>query len=186
MTLTGVVMDQNNEPIIGATIMVVGTTNGTTTDIDGRYSLRGVPVNGTIEVQYLGMKTQTIELNGKNVVNVFMEDETIGIEEVVVVGYGTQKKVNLTGAVSNVKIDEQLNSRSLANVSLALQGKIPGLSISQGSGMAGDKGMEILVRGMGTVNNSAPLIVVDGMPDVSLDRLNMEDIESISVLKDAS
>ncbi len=100
-----------------------------------------------------------------------MEDETIGIEEVVVVGYGTQKKVNLTGAVSNVKIDEQLNSRSLANVSLALQGKIPGLSISQGSGMAGDKGMEILVRGMGTVNNSAPLIVVDGMPDVSLDRL---------------
>ena len=186
MTLTGVVMDQNNEPIIGATIMVIGTTNGTTTDIDGRYSLRGVPANGTIEVQYLGMKTQTIELNGKNVVNVFMEDETIGIEEVVVVGYGTQKKVNLTGAVSNVKIDEQLNSRSLANVSLALQGKIPGLSISQGSGMAGDKGMEILVRGMGTVNNSAPLIVVDGMPDVSLDRLNMEDIESISVLKDAS
>ena len=97
MTLTGVVMDQNNEPIIGATIMVIGTTNGTTTDIDGRYSLRGVPANGTIEVQYLGMKTQTIELNGKNVVNVFMEDETIGIEEVVVVGYGTQKESKLDG-----------------------------------------------------------------------------------------
>lgn len=184
--LSGSVLDQNNEPIIGATIMVQGTTNGTTTDFDGRYSLLNVPANGVIEVKYLGMKSQEIPVNGKNVINVFMEDETIGIEEVVVVGYGTQKKVNLTGAVSNVKIDEQLNSRSLANVSLALQGKIPGLSISQGSGMAGDKGMEILVRGMGTVNDASPLIVVDGMPDVSLDRLNMEDIESISVLKDAS
>lgn len=186
INLSGSVMVQNNEPIIGATVMVEGSTAGVTTDINGRYNLSGVPSDGVLTVKYLGMKTQSIPVNGKSVINVFMEDESIGIEEVVVVGYGTQKKVNLTGAVSNVKVDEQLNSRSLANVSLALQGKIPGLAISQGSGMAGDKGVEILVRGMGTVNDASPLIVVDGMPDVSLDRLNMEDIESISVLKDAA
>lgn len=178
INLSGSVMDQNNEPIIGATVMVEGSTAGVTTDINGRYNLSGVPSDGVLTVKYLGMKTQSIPVNGKSVINVFMEDESIGIEEVVVVGYGTQKKVNLTGAVSNVKVDEQLNSRSLANVSLALQGKIPGLAISQGSGMAGDKGVEILVRGMGTVNDASPLIVVDGMPDVSLDRLNMEDMKA--------
>lgn len=186
ISLSGVVMDQKNEPIIGATIMVNGTTIGTTTDFNGRYTLGNILSDAVIIVKYLGMKTQEIPVKGKSVINIFMEDRSIGIDEIVVVGYGSQKKVNLTGAVSNVKIDEQLNSRSLANVSLALQGKIPGLAISQSSGMAGDKGVEMLVRGMGTVNDASPLVVVDGMPDVDINRLNMEDIESISVLKDAS
>ncbi|MDR1681969.1 MAG: carboxypeptidase-like regulatory domain-containing protein, partial [Candidatus Symbiothrix sp.] len=186
ITLSGVVMDQHNESVIGATIIVNGTTNGTTTDFNGRYTLGDVSQDAVITIKYLGMKTQEVAVKGKSIINVFMEDELIGIQEVVVVGYGSQKKVNLTGAVSNVKIDEQLNSRSLANVSLALQGKIPGLAVSQSSGMAGDKGVEMLVRGMGTVNDASPLIVVDGMPDVDINRLNMEDIESISVLKDAS
>lgn len=106
--------------------------------------------------------------------------------EVVVVGYAIQRKVDVTGAVSNVKIDEQLNSRSMANPAMALQGKIPGLAVSQSSGLAGDNGVELLIRGMGTVNDASPLVVVDGMPDVSLSRLNLDDVESISVLKDAA
>lgn len=185
-TVTGTVFDAQNEPIIGATVQVVGTSLGVITDLNGKFVLPNVPAKANLEVKFVGMQTQVVAVGGKKVVNVFMKDESIGLDEVVVVGYGTQKKVNLTGAVASVKMDEQLNSRSLANVSLALQGKIPGLAVSQGTGMAGDKGMEILVRGMGTVNDASPLVVVDGMPDVSLDRLNMEDIESISVLKDAS
>lgn len=186
LTVSGLVVDKNREPVIGATIIVKGTANGTTTNLDGKYILKDVSANTVLQFKYLGMKTQEINIDNRSVINVTFEDESIGIEEVVVVGYGTQKKVNLTGAVSSVKMDNQLNSRSLTNVSMALQGKIPGLAISQNSGMAGRKDVKMLIRGMGTVNDADPLVVVDGMPDVDLNRLNMDDIETVSVLKDAS
>ena len=185
-SVTGVITDKNGEPVLGATLLVKGTTKGTTTDFDGKYVLNDIPSNSVLVVSYLGMKTQEITVKGKRMINIVLEDESIGIEEVVIVGYGTQKKVNLTGAVSAVKVDEQLSSRSLPNASLALQGKIPGLSITQNSGMAGRNEVQMLVRGMGTVNDANPLVVVDGMPDVDINRLNMDDIESVSVLKDAA
>ena len=185
-SVTGVITDKSGEPVLGATLLVKGTTKGTTTDFDGKYVLSGISNSSVLVVSYLGMKTKEITVKGQKTINIVLEDETIGIEEVVVVGYGTQKKVNLTGAVSAVKVDDKLSSRSLPSASLALQGKVPGLSITQNSGMAGRNDVQMLVRGMGTVNNANPLVVVDGMPDVDINRLNMDDIESISVLKDAA
>jgi len=184
--ITGIVKDKSGEAVIGATVSVKGTTNGVMTDIDGNFSISNVSPNATLVISYLGLKTQEVLVNNRPVINVIMEDDSVVVDEVVVVGYGTQKKVNLTGAVSAVKFDDQLSSRSLPNASLALQGKVPGLYIAQNSGMAGDKDVQMLVRGLGTVNNSSPLVVVDGMPDVDINRLNMDDIESVSILKDAA
>ncbi|WP_055096959.1 SusC/RagA family TonB-linked outer membrane protein [Gabonia massiliensis] len=184
--ISGSVLDKSGEPIIGASVLVKGTTTGTVTDFDGKFILKNVPQNAILVFKYVGMKMIEVPIKGKTLFRVVLESDAIDIDEVVVVGYGTQKKVNLTGAVSAVKFDEQLSSRSLPNVSMALQGKVPGLAISQNSGVAGDKGMTMLIRGMGTVNDANPLIVVDGMPDVDINRLNMDDIESVSVLKDAA
>ena len=185
-SISGSVFDKSGEPIIGASILVKGTAIGTVTDFDGKFTLKNVPQDAILIFRYVGMRTQEVPVKDKTSFRIVLEDDAIDIDEVVVVGYGTQKKVNLTGAVSAVKFDEQITSRSLPNVSMALQGKVPGLAISQNSGVAGDKDMSILIRGMGTVNDAEPLIVVDGMPDVDINRLNMDDIESISVLKDAS
>ena len=184
--ITGLITDKTGESVIGATILVKGTGDGAMTNIDGRYSLKSVSSNAVLVISYIGMKTQEIKVSGRSVVNVILEGQAVEIDELVVVGYGTQKKANLTGAVSTVRFDEQLSSRSLPSASLALQGKVPGLAISQNSGMAGRNDVEMLVRGMGTVNNSKPLVVVDGMPDVDINRINMDDIANISVLKDAS
>ena len=182
----GKITDQNGEPLTGATVTVKGTQLATVADLDGRFSIKGVPQQAVLVVKYIGMKTVEVKTKGKQEMAIVMEDDAVLQDEVVVVGYAVQRKVDVTGAVSNVKIDEQLNSRSMANPSMALQGKIPGLAVSQNSGMAGDNGVELLIRGMGTVNDASPLVVVDGMPDVSLARLNMDDVESISVLKDAA
>lgn len=185
-TVTGTVKDKSGEAVIGATVSVKGTNTGVITDIDGKYTLSNVASDAILVISYIGMKTQEIQVNNRPEISVVMDDDSVVMDEVVVVGYGTQKKVNLTGAVSAVKFDEQLSSRSLPSASLALQGKIPGLAISQNSGMAGRSDVEMLVRGLGTVNNAKPLVVVDGMPDVDINRLNMDDIENISVLKDAA
>lgn len=184
--ISGLITDKAGEPVIGATVLVKGAGDGAMTNIDGRFSLRAVSANAVLVVSYIGMKTQEIKVVGRTAINVMLEDQSVEIDEVVVVGYGTQKKANLTGAVSAVRFDDQLSSRPLPSASLALQGKVPGLAISQNSGMAGRNDVEMLVRGMGTVNNSKPLVVVDGMPDVDINRINMDDIENISVLKDAS
>ncbi|HBL76507.1 MAG: SusC/RagA family TonB-linked outer membrane protein [Bacteroidetes bacterium GWF2_42_66] len=182
----GKITNFSGDPIPGATIVVKGTSTGTITDFDGNYTLANVPADAVLVFSFVGMKSQEAEVAGRQEISVVLEEETIGIEEVVAIGYGTQKKANLTGAVSAVKVDEKITSRSLTNVSSGLQGLIPGLSINQNSGMAGKNDISILIRGVGTVNNSKPLIVVDGMPDVDINRLNMHDIESISVLKDAA
>jgi len=184
--ITGSVKDKNGDPIPGVSVVVKGTTVGTITDIDGVFRLNLSADAKTLMFSFVGMKSQEIAIGSNSTFKIVMEEETVGVDEVVVVGYGTQKKVNLTGAVSAVKMDEKMVSRPVANVSSSLQGLVPGLAISQNSGMAGKNDVSMIIRGMGTVNNAKPLVVVDGMPDVDINRLNMNDIESISVLKDAT
>ena len=183
--VSGVVKDSNGEPLIGVTIQVRGTSIGTVTDIDGKFNLLNVPSNGVLDVTYVGMNPQSIPVKG-SFIEIVMQEDTQSLEEVVVVGYGIQRKVNLTGSVAAVTIDEKISSRSVSNVSSGLQGLIPGLQVSQSTSMAGKDGASLMIRGLGTVNNAAPLVVVDGMPDVDINRINMADIESISVLKDAA
>ncbi|OFX28896.1 MAG: SusC/RagA family TonB-linked outer membrane protein [Bacteroidetes bacterium GWF2_42_66] len=185
-SVSGKIIDFSGQALPGVTVVVKGTTNGTITDPEGKYSLSQIPANSILVFSFVGMKTQEIQVADKPIINVTMEEDAIGIEEVVAVGYGTQKKANLTGSVSAVKIDDKIASRSLTNVSSGLQGLLPGLAINQNSGMAGKNDVTMLIRGLGTVNNANPLVVVDGMPDVDINRLNMNDIESVSVLKDAT
>jgi TonB-dependent starch-binding outer membrane protein SusC len=185
-TVTGVVTEQDGRPLPGVTVLVKGTTQGTVTDARGNFSL-AIPNDAEIlQFSFVGMRTQDVPIEGRTTFTVVMEEETIGLEEVVAVGYGTQKKVNLTGSVAAVKVDENFSSRALPNLSSGLSGLLPGLAINQNSGMVGANNVSILIRGLGTVNNANPLIVVDGMPDVDINRLNVNDIENISVLKDAS
>lgn len=184
--VSGRVYDSNNEPVIGATVIVKNTTKGTTTDFDGNYSLQNVGEEDVLVFSYLGYDDQEITVGGRSVINVTMKESSIALDQVVVVGYGSQKKVNLTGAVAAVQVDEKISGRSISNVSTALQGLVPGLTVTQNSSMAGNDASQILIRGLGTINDAEPLIVVDDMPDVDINRLNMDDIESISVLKDAS
>lgn len=183
--VTGKVKDEKGEPLPGVNIVVKGTTNGTITDFDGNYSLN-VTDNAVLAFTFVGFITQEVAVGNQVTINVTLREDIKSFEEVVVVGFGTQKKVNMTGAVSAVKIDEKITSRTLTNVSSGMQGMVPGLAVSQNSGMAGKNDVSLMIRGLGTVNNANPLIVVDGMPDVDINRLNMNDIESISVLKDAT
>lgn len=162
-TITGKVTDKNGEPIIGATILVKGTSQGTVTDMDGNYTLQNVPEDAILQFTYVGMETQEIPAKGKTVINVAMKEATELLEEVVVVGYGVQKKVNLTGAVSAITFDDELNNRPITNASQALSGKIPGVWVSQNSGKPGSDGAQLRVRGWGTLNNTEPLVIVDGV-----------------------
>jgi len=183
--ISGLVVDTRGEPVIGANVVEKGTTNGTITNIDGRFSLT-VKAGSMIVVTYIGFAEKQISSSDRNISRIVLEENSELLDEVVVVGYGSQKKVNLTGAVSTVKINDQFASRSIASTSTALNGMVPGLMVQQGTGMAGKDGSTLRIRGLGTVNNTDPLVVVDGMPDVDLNRIDMNDIETISVLKDAS
>lgn len=183
--ITGVIKDAQGLSVIGANILEVGTTNGAITDVDGNFSLM-VANNATIKVSFIGYLEQEIPTDGKTFFNITLIEDTQALEEVVVIGYGTQRKVNLTGSVAAVSVDEKITGRSLANVSSGLQGLIPGLQVTQTTSMAGRDGASLMIRGLGTVNNASPLVVVDGMPDVDINRINFADVENISVLKDAS
>ena len=183
--ITGKVIDTKGEPVIGATIMEKGTTNGTITDFDGNFTLN-VSDNSMIEISYIGYQSLSVKANSNNLMAITLKEDSELLDEVVVVGYGTQKKVNLSGAVSMVNIDKKMTSRPITSTSSALNGLVPGLMVQQSSGMAGNDGATLRIRGLGTVNNSSPLIVVDGIPDVDLNRIDMNDIASISVLKDAA
>ena len=183
--VTGRVLDAKGEPIIGATIMEKGTSNGTITDFDGNFILE-VFQNAMLEVSYVGYQSQELKaVFGKNL-GITLSEDTELLDEVVVVGYGTQKKVNLTGAVSSVKMDEVLGSRPIVSVSQALESAIPGLQISSSSGKPG-AGINMNIRGVTSINNSdaKPLILVDNIP-MDLEMVDPNDIESVSVLKDAS
>lgn len=181
----GTVIDANGEPIIGANVIEKGTTNGVITAHDGSF-LFLVPPDATLQISYIGYLNQEVVVGDQNNIRVILIEDNLLLEEFVVVGYGIQKKVNVTGAVAAVTIDEKTSSRSLTNVSSGLAGLVPGMAVSQSTGMAGRNKAALLIRGLGTVNNASPLVVVDGTPDVDINRINMHDIESVSVLKDAT
>lgn len=183
--ISGQITDETGDPIPGASVLLKGTSTGVAADMDGKYQL-SVPSDGTLVFSFIGFQSQEITVGNQTIINVSLVSDMSDLEEVVVVGYGTQKRANITGAVSMVTVDEKITNRSLSNVSTGLTGLVPGLSASQPTGMAGNNEANLVIRGLGTVNNSSPLIVVDGMPDVDINRINMHDIESISVLKDAT
>lgn len=182
--VTGVVVDSKGEPIIGANVVERGTTNGTITDLDGKFTLE-VSDNAVLQFSYIGFTSTTMPVEGKTAFNVRLREDTQALDEVVVVGYGTQKKVNLTGSVSSVKFDEELANRPITDASQALSGKVSGVWISQNSGKPGDDGAQLRIRGWGTMNNSDPLVIIDGV-EGEFSQVNPNDIESISVLKDAA
>lgn len=181
--IKGKVVDEKGEPVIGASVLVKGSTTGTITDIDGNFSFEG-PGNGTLLVTYVGYNDQSIALSGKNSYSVVLKENAKLLDEVVVIGYSTQKKADLTGSVANINTSK-LNTQSNANIGQALQGKIAGVDITSQGGAPG-AGYRIMVRGIGTLNNASPLYIVDGMYMSSIDNVNPNDIESIDVLKDAS
>lgn len=186
-TVSGVIVDAAGVPVIGANVMVKGTSNGTVTDLDGRFTLSGISENATLVITYIGYQTQEVSTRNRSSFQITIQEDTQNLEEVVVVGYGVQKKVNLTGSVSTVRFDEEMANRPITNASQALSGKVPGLWVSQNSGKPGDDGAQLRVRGWGTLNEAAPHIVVDGVQlQGDLSQINPNDIESISVLKDAA
>lgn len=184
ITVTGTVSD-NGTPLVGVTILVKGSAVGTITDVNGKYMI-SVPDKGAIlAFSYVGYIANEQIVGDRTVMDVTMVADSFTIDDVVVVGYGVQKKVNLTGAVSSVKFDEVLANRPLTDASQALSGKVSGVWISQNSGKPGDDGAQLRIRGWGTLNNSDPLIIIDGV-EGRFNQINPNDIESITVLKDAA
>lgn len=182
-TITGTITDASGA-LIGVSVVVKGTTNGTVTDMDGKYSLK-VPANAILQFSYIGYNPQEIAVRDQKVIDLKMTEDNHVLNEVVVVGYGTQKKVNLTGAVSSVK-GEVLNERTFTNTATALQGLAAGLTIIDKGGEPGNESSSINIRGIGTLGKSGPLILVDNVPVNSMNDVLPQDIESISVLKDAA
>lgn len=184
ITVTGVISD-HQEPIIGANIIEKGTTNGVVTDYDGTYSI-SVASDATLVISYIGYNTQEIVVNGRTTIDVNMLEDTQALEELVVVGYGVQKKVNLSGSVSSVNIEEIAEKRPISNISTALYGAAPGVYVNSGNNRPSNAGdATILVRGQGTLNNSSPLVIVDGV-ESNMSSVNPQDISSVSILKDAA
>lgn len=183
--ISGTVTDAaTNESLPGVNILIEGTNTGTTTDVNGKYSIE-VPGNAVLLFSYIGYLTERVELAGQSVVDVRLVSDIQSLEEVVVVGYGTQRKETLTGSIVNVAGKEITKSPS-ANISSTLVGKLPGLIVSQRSGEPGRDDPTMLIRGKGTTGDASPLIIIDGVERSLMSRLNPEEIESISVLKDAS
>ncbi len=172
------------EPIIGANVLEKGTTNGVITDLDGNFSLT-VSSSAVLQFSYIGYAPQEVSVAGKNIINVQMKEDAEVIDEVIVVGYGSQKKETLTGSVANIR-GEEIAKSPAANVSSSLTGKLPGLIVNQRSGEPGRDDPNIVIRGFGTFGDSSPLIIIDGVERDNMSRINPEDIESLSVLKDAS
>ena len=189
VTVTGTVKDTSEEPVIGASVAVVGVPGkGASADLDGNFTITEVPSDATLRISYVGMKTQEIALQGRTHIDVVLHEDSELLDEVVVVGYGTQKKANLTGAVSQID-SKVLEARPVQNVGQALQGVVPGLNFNvTNSGGALDSRMALNIRGTGTIgkgSSSAPLVLIDGS-EGDIYSLAPNDIESISVLKDAS
>jgi len=183
--IKGKVTDTSGEPLPGVTVIVKGTTQGIITDTNGDYTLTDVPGSATLMFSFVGMRLLEISIEGRTLINVTMEEESIGLEEVVAVGYGVQKKATLTGSVINVD-GEDLKNVPATNVSQTISGRLPGVVAISNGGEPGYDGVSILIRGVNTFGNSAPLIVVDGVPGRSLERIDPSTIETMSVLKDAS
>lgn len=185
INVKGHVVDETGEPVIGASIIQNGTTKGTVTDLDGDFSLN-VNSGASITISYVGYTSQNMKVTSSAPLKITLKEEKTNLNEVVVVGYGTQKKANLTGSVSSVD-SKDLGNRALTSVALGIQGKMPGVTIVNAGGTPGrdDSGTSIHVRGTGSFNNSSPMIVVDGIESTMYD-IDPNDIESMSVLKDAA
>ena len=183
-SVKGTVTDATG-PVIGASIIVKGTTNGTVTDFDGNFELPEVNKGDVIQISYIGYQTHEIKYTGQPSLQVKLVEDSQNLEEVVVVGYGVQKKVNMTGSVSQVD-SKALESRPIQNVSSGLQGMMPGVQVTSGQGRPGQDGATIRVRGVGTLNTADPYILVDGIETGTMNSVDPNDIESISVLKDAA
>lgn len=182
--VTGKVTD-GNEPIVGARIVEKGTTNGTVSDINGSFRINVSSTRATLVVTYIGYAEQQVPLAGKTELAITMQEDAQSLDEVVVVGYGTQKKVNLTGSVSTLNVREMTESRPLTNISQALAGMASGVSVMSSSNQPGNDNASITVRGQGTLNTSSPLIIIDGA-EAGINTINPQDIESMTVLKDAA
>ena len=185
--VTGVVKDSGGTTLPGVSVLQKGTTRGTSTDFDGNYSIELTVGQKTLVFSYLGFKKVEIPIRGKKVINVTLEEESESLDEIVIVGYGTQKKESVVGAIAQVKgADLMVRAAGLTDVNAALQGNLPGVTSIQGSGIPGQSDMQIFVRGQSTWNGGGqPLILVDGVPR-DMGNLDFNDIENLSVLKDAS
>lgn len=184
LKITGTVTDEKGSPLPGATVQVKGSTLGTLTDATGKYILDNVPQNATLTFSFIGMATQEIPLEGRNLIDVVLKEETIGLEEVVVIGYGRQAKTSVTASVAAIE-GEQLSGIPVTDLSSGLGGRLTGVIAKQISGEPGRDGSRINIRGISTIGNANPLIIVDGIPR-SFQQLDQNDIESITVLKDAA
>jgi TonB-linked SusC/RagA family outer membrane protein len=183
--ISGTVTDATGEAVIGANVVEKGTSNGSITDVDGKFSLNVQP-GATLVVSYIGYKTLEIAIGSSANLDITLQEDNLQLEEIVVVGYGTQKKVNMTGAVASVDMKKMVDSRPVTSLSSALAGMAPGVFVSQsGGGKPGYDGATIRVRGQGTLNNSDPLVVIDGVVG-NMNDVNPQDVENISILKDAA
>ena len=181
--IRGTVTDAQGEPLIGANVLVDGSKQATITDMNGEFSLE-VPANSKLRVTYIGYVTQEVTVKNKTLFNIQLQEDTQTMDEVVVIGFGTQKKVNMTGAVASVNIKESLGDRPITNVSAALQGVVPGLKIESTTGTPGDD-MTYNIRGTTSINGGEPLVLVNNVP-MDINMIDPQDIESVSILKDAA
>ena len=181
-TVTGIVTDSSNEPLIGVSVIAQGTGNGVVTDMDGKYSIKATP-SSILQFSYVGMEKQSVKVGSQNVINIQLKDDSQMLAETVVIGYGSAKKRDLTGSITNIKGDEIAN-KPVANPLSALQGKVAGVQVIN-SGKAGED-PEIRVRGTNSINGYKPLYVVDGLFNDNINFLNPQDIESMEILKDPS
>lgn len=184
--ITGKVIDAGTrEPVIFASIIEKGAQeNGTVTDINGNFTINVNP-HATLTISYIGYIQQEVLVSGKNMINVLLKEDVKTLNEIVVVGYGVEKKVNLTGSVSAINVSEISESRPITNISTGLSGLVPGLHVNSGSNRPGNDNATLTIRGQGTLNNSSPLIIIDGV-ESDISSVNPTDIENMSVLKDAA
>tara|TARA_R110002049_G_scaffold309206_1_gene518576 strand:- start:48454 stop:51861 length:3408 start_codon:yes stop_codon:yes gene_type:complete len=182
LNITGTVKDVNGSPLPGASIIIKGTTSGTTTDFDGNYVL-AVDTNDVLVISYLGFITKEVAVSGSSIIDVVLNESNEALDEVIVVGYGTQKRSQVVGAIDQVG-GENFEGRATVNTTQALQGKSPGLTIQQTNSEPG-AGLNVNIRGIGTLGNNSPLVVIDGIVGGDINSLNPADIENVSVLKDA-
>src|SRR5690554_47127 len=193
VTVTGTVRDVSGEPLPGVTVSLTGTSTGTATDLDGRYALT-VPEGSTLVFSFIGFETQTIAIGGRSVIDVTLAEDMTSLDEVVVVGYGTQRKIETTGSIASVNADE-LTQTPIANIAQGIQARVPGVQITQNSGAPGGN-ISVRIRGTNSISGtSEPLYIIDGVQisngggitSVSpLSTINPNDVQSIEVLKDAS
>jgi TonB-dependent SusC/RagA subfamily outer membrane receptor len=183
--IRGRVVDSNGETLPGVSVRVKDTNIGTTTDLDGAFTLNVTQANAILVFTYIGYVTKEVNVGSQTRIDVVLEAANTALNEVVVIGYGTSNLANLTGSVSTVDVEKAMSSRPATNVASLLEGQVSGVFIHQNSGQPGAEGMNVLIRGQGSMGDSQPLVIVDGM-ESSMDNINPFDVESISVLKDAA